>query len=245
MTASGATLDESAKAELAAARQSLHAPGSLVVRAADAFGRAAGGIGHRMLSGVLNDRSTLLSDIAEAALTRAYNVVLLGMDLPGPPPGASAPLVAASGFAWGLAGIAGFLPDATFTTLMIMREIARIARQNGEDLTSDEGRAACLQVFALRAGDESGYFASRLILDGAAARGLLSRLAAAWGAVLGDKFAAQAVPLAGALAGAAVNAAFLDHYRRLASAHFTIRRLQRIYGALPVEEDARFIEEKM
>ena len=48
--------------------------------------------------------------------------------------------------------------------------------------------------------------------------------------VLGEKFSAQAVPLAGAVAGAALNAAFLDHYRNLATAHFTIRRLERAYG---------------
>jgi hypothetical protein len=196
----------------------------------------------------LRPDSTILADIAQVALTRAYDVVLLGMALPGPMPRASGPLVAASGFAWGFAGFAGFLPDATFTTLMILREIARIAQESGEDLHSEEGRAACVAVFSLRADDEAGYFSSRLLLEGTAARGLLARLASGWGAVLGEKFAAQAVPVAGALAGAALNAAFLDHYRRLATAHFAIRRLRRIYGdaavdAVPIVEDAKFLEE--
>jgi hypothetical protein len=132
--------------------------------------------------------------------------------------------------------------------MMILREIVRIARESGEDLSTEEARAACLAVFSLRGDDEAGYFSSRFVLEGTAARGLLARLATGWGAVLGEKFAAQAVPVAGALAGAALNAAFLDHYRRLATAHFAIRRLRREYGdaaleAVPYEEDARFMED--
>jgi hypothetical protein len=242
------TLDDAAREELMAAQRTLREPGSLVVRAADFFGRALGGSGLRVLGGLgLRPDGALLADIAEIALTRAYDVVLLGLALPGPAPRASRPLVAASGFAWGFVGVAGFLPDATFTTLMILRDIARIAEEAGEDLHSEEGRAACVAVFSLRADDEAGYFSARLLLEGTAARGLLARLAAGWGAVLGEKFAAQAVPVAGALAGAALNAAFLDHYRRLATAHFAVRRLRRQYGddavdALPYIEDAPFLE---
>jgi hypothetical protein len=242
-------LDDEAQAELTAARRTLQNPGNLVVRAADLLGRTAGGAGARLLGNLMpNMDSGFLTDIAQKALTRAYDVVVLGLNVPGPPPRASAPLVAASGFGFGLAGFAGFLPDATFTTMMILREIVRVAQDSGEDLATEESRAACLAVFSLRAGDEAGYFSSRFLLEGTAARGLLARAATVWGAVLGEKFAAQAVPLAGALAGAALNAAFLDHYRRLAQAHFTIRRLRRVYGndaveAVPHVEDETFMEQ--
>jgi hypothetical protein len=242
-------LDDAAQAELTAARRTLRNPGSLVVRAADLLGRTAGGAGARLLGNLMpNLDSNFLTEIAQKALTRAYDVVVLGLKIPGPPPRASAPLVAASGFGFGLAGFAGFLPDATFTTIMILREIVRVAQNAGEDLATDEARAACLAVFSLRAGDEAGYLSSRFLLEGTAARGLLARAATVWGAVLGEKFAAQAVPLAGALAGAALNAAFLDHYRRLAQAHFTIRRLRRLHGhaaleAVPYVEDATFMEQ--
>jgi hypothetical protein len=249
MVASAALpLDDAAQAELAAARSALHNPGSLVVRAADMLGRTAGGAGARLLGNFMpNMDSKFLTEIAQKALTRAYDVVVLGLSVPGPPPRASAPLVAASGFGFGLAGFVGFLPDATFTTMMILREVVRIAQESGEDLSTEDARAACLAVFSLRAGDEAGYFSSRFVLEGTAARGLLARAATVWGVVLGDKFAAQAVPLAGALAGAALNAAFLDHYRRLARAHFTIRRLRRVYGdaavdAVPHVEDETFME---
>jgi hypothetical protein len=34
----------------------------------------------------------------------------------------------------------------------------------------------------------------------------------------------------GALGGAAVNAAFMDHFQAVARGHFTVRRLERVYG---------------
>jgi len=245
-----AIMDEQTQAELAAARRVLGGPGGLVVRAAEALGRALEAPGIRLLRGFgIRLDSTALTELADIALTRAFDMVLAGANMmPGPPPEASGPLVAASGFTWGLAGFAGFLPDATFTTFMILRDIARIAEAEGEDLATESGRAACVAVFSLKTGDEAGYIAARLMLEGTGARGLIARLAAGWGSVLGEKFAAQSVPIAGALAGAALNAAFLDHYRRLATAHFTIRRLRRIYGAAAVDavthvEDARFMED--
>jgi len=251
-----AELDDAAREQLSSALHALAAPSGLVVRAADAMGRLLGNTGHRVLATMgFNPDSETLTALAEAALTRAYDIAILGLGVPGPGMGpgaqASGPLVAISGFAGGFAGLAGFVPDATFTTLMIMREIARIARDAGEDLNAEASRAACVEVFALRRGDESGYLSARFMLQGTAARGLLSRVATSWGAVLGEKFAAQAVPVAGAVAGAALNTAFLNHYRQLAQAHFTMRRLRRVHGEAMVEQavaaigpvrDERFME---
>jgi hypothetical protein len=59
---------------------------------------------------------------------------------------------------------------------------------------------------------------------------LLSQIASRFGAVVSQKVAAQAVPVLGALSGAAVNALFMDHFQTLAQGHFTVRRLERIYG---------------
>ena len=42
--------------------------------------------------------------------------------------------------------------------------------------------------------------------------------------------ALAATVLAGALGGAAVNYAFIDHFQRVARGHFTVRRLERRYG---------------
>ena len=48
---------------------------------------------------------------------------------------------------------------------------------------------------------------------------------------MSEKLAAQAAPILGAIGGAAVNAAFADHFQTLARGHFIVRRLERQHGA--------------
>jgi hypothetical protein len=50
------------------------------------------------------------------------------------------------------------------------------------------------------------------------------------GVVLRTSVAAQAFPVVGALGGAVVDYAFIEHCRDVARGHFTVRRLERIYG---------------
>jgi hypothetical protein len=45
-----------------------------------------------------------------------------------------------------------------------------------------------------------------------------------------QKVAAQTLPVVGALGGAAVNYAFIEHFQEVARGHFTVRRLERVYG---------------
>jgi hypothetical protein len=122
-------------------------------------------------------------------------------------------------------------------------------------LADPETALACLQVFALggHAGSsnfhESGYFAVRAAmarsvsraLQQMAGRGLvdesastivrfLAQIGSRFGIVVSQKVAAQSVPVLGAIGGAALNAAFIDHFQTLARGHFTVRRLERIYG---------------
>ena len=226
-------LDSAALAELQAAFAELKRGSGPVVRAADMLGRFLGRAGDGMLRRVgLGINHPALTDLAAIALGRAYDLAILGMDKDGTAPALSPamPAVALSGFVGGFAGLAGFLPDATLTTLLILRDVARIAREHGEDLTTETARAACVQVFALKSGDEAGYFSARMMLQGNAARALLAQVATRWGPVLGEKLAAGAVPVAGAVAASVLNTAFLAHYRRLARAHFTIRKLERLHG---------------
>jgi hypothetical protein len=223
----------SAQAELDAALARLrHRAG--IVRAADFVGRFMAQAGRFTLLRLGMSRTVQdgFAGVAEAALSRAYSVAILGLDKPDTLASrAGSPLVVASGAVSGFAGMAGFLPDAALTTLVIMRDVARIARNAGEDLTTDDARKACLEVFALRGDDdELGYFSARLMLHGRPMTQIIAQVASRYGVVLGEKFSAQAVPVAGALAGATLNAAFLEHYRNLATGHFAVRRLERIYG---------------
>ncbi|ACB94521.1 EcsC family protein [Beijerinckia indica] len=74
---------------------------------------------------------------------------------------------------------------------------------------------------------------------------LIAQLAPRFGLVVSQKVAAQSVPLIGAVGGAAVNYAFMDHFQTLARGHFTIRRLERVYGvALIRQEYQKLLEEE-
>jgi len=136
----------------------------------------------------------------------------------------------------------------------MLRSIADIARSEGENLADPEAALACVQVFALggraSAGElEGGYFAVRGVLAKSvseaaryiAERGIveegapvlvrfLTQVGARFGVVVTQKFAAQAIPVIGALGGAAVNYAFIDHFQDTAGGHFIVRRLERSYG---------------
>ena len=59
----------------------------------------------------------------------------------------------------------------------------------------------------------------------------LAQIASRFGIVVSQKVMAQAVAVVGALGGAAVNLAFIEHFQDLARGHFTVRRLERVYGA--------------
>ena len=217
--------------------------------------------------------SQLVQNVAEQALRRAFNIAVLGLThdrrrskhIPAasPTPAISStgsadgsranqdptswlarPLVFVSGAVGGFVGLPGFLPDATVTSIAIMREIARIAQEEGEDLANEETRASCLLVFALTAGPveaphpELSYFSARLMMQGRPLAVLFSEVAVRYGLPLSQKFALQAVPLLGAVGGAALNSAFLQHYRTIARAHFTIRRLERSFGSAAVQAAA-------
>jgi hypothetical protein len=58
----------------------------------------------------------------------------------------------------------------------------------------------------------------------------LTQIASRFGVVVSQKVAAQAVAVIGAVGGAAVNLAFIEHFQDIARGHFTVRRLERIYG---------------
>ena len=65
-----------------------------------------------------------------------------------------------------------------------------------------------------------------------------------FGLVVSEKLAAQAIPVIGAVGGALINTYFIDHFQDIARAHFTIRRLEREYGAAVVQDAYRTLSAK-
>lgn len=71
--------------------------------------------------------------------------------------------------------------------------------------------------------------------------GLIEKIAARFGVVVSEKFAAQAVPVLGAISGAALNALFVDYYQDIARGHFIVKRLEKRHGIAAVEAAYRRI----
>ena len=66
---------------------------------------------------------------------------------------------------------------------------------------------------------------------------LVTQIGSRFGLVVSEKLAAQAVPIVGAAGGAAVNYAFVEHFQSIAFGHFTVRRLERIYGGETIQSE--------
>jgi hypothetical protein len=201
----------------------------------------------------------VIAHVSEIALRGALKFALRTLDLNAPAKPANRAhrlAAAASGAVGGALGLAALPFELPVSTMILLRSIAEIAREEGEDLSAPEAAFACVEVFALggqgseASSFESGYFAVRAALaksvsDSArfvASQGiaalpapmvarLISQIAARFGVVVSEKVAAQAAPVLGAIGGAAVNAAFADHFQTLARGHFIVRRLERLHGA--------------
>jgi len=168
-------------------------------------------------------------------------------------------IVAADGAAAGAFGLPALVVELPVTTTVMLRSIADIARSMGESVRSIDSRLACLEVFALGGktskdnATETGYFAVRAALArtvseaaqyiaerGLAEEGapplvrLIVTLSSRFGLVVSEKVAAQAIPVIGAAGGALINTLFIDYFQGMARGHFTIRRLERIYGPAEV-----------
>lgn len=174
---------------------------------------------------------------------------------------------AVAGFTGGVSGAFGWaaLPfELPLTTTLMLRSIADIARHHGEDLKDLESRLACVEVLALggeRRGSavNVGYWAARATLarlagdamthlvrrgatdlSGPAAASFVAEVATRYGLVVSEKVAAGAAPIIGAIGGATLNVIFMDHFQRVADGHFTVRKLERRYGASRVQ--SRYLE---
>jgi hypothetical protein len=140
---------------------------------------------------------------------------------------------AALGMAGGLGGLPTALAELPVTTTAILRSIQEIARTHGEDLTDEAVRLECLRVLgsggplAEDDGTDFAFLGARMTLTGPALNRLIAQIAPRFAAVLGQKLAAQAVPVLGAAAGAATNLAFARYYQDMAHVHFGLRRLAR------------------
>ena len=241
-------------AELAEAVRLLES-NSLATRLTRLFGRQVEAIGRALPS----PARKVIARATEAALRGALKVAIRTLD--GKSSGKSSnrfhkAAAAASGAIGGAFGFTALALELPVSTTILLRSIADIARAEGEDLSTPEAALACVEVFALGGQSpsetalEGGYFAVRAALAQSVAESarfilrqglasetapvlvrLISQIGARFGVAVSEKIAAQAIPVVGAVGGAAVNAVFADHFQTMARGHFIVRRLERAQGA--------------
>ncbi|HRO13707.1 MAG TPA: EcsC family protein [Paracoccus sp. (in: a-proteobacteria)] len=145
-----------------------------------------------------------------------------------------------SGAAGGLAGAPGAMLELPLTVTMLLRAILGIAAEHGLDPDSEEVRVEALRIFAAAGpmaeddGTDLGLLAAKLSITGQTVQGLIARVAPRLSMVLGQKLAAQATPILGAVAGASINYTFARYYQEIARVHFGLLRLAHETG-LPRE----------
>jgi hypothetical protein len=244
---------------LRSAVQALERPG-LAARLTDMIGKPIELLG----STLPVSASKLITTSVSKALEMALQVAMLTLQRK-PQAGSQLlhkALATASGAAGGAFGLPTLPIELPVSTIIMLRSIADIARSEGEDLSDPETVLSCLEVFALGGrtksddASESGYFALRSLLAKSiseAARHItnhgiiekgapvlvrfITQVAARFGIVVTEKVAAQSMPVIGALGGAAVNYIFIEHFQAVALGHFTVRRLERVYGKSVIQTE--------
>jgi hypothetical protein len=169
-------------------------------------------------------------------------------------------IVAGSGVAAGFVGPYSLIVELPFSTGVILRSIADIARSQGHDVSMMQTKLECLQVLALGGSSpkddsvETGYWAvrgalaksvseaaSHLAQKGLTDRGapplmrLIAGIASRFSTVVTEEAVATAIPVIGAVSGGAINYMFIQHFQEMAWGHFVVMRLEKTYGRELVE----------
>lgn len=205
--------------------------------------KQAGGVGINVLNliggqadGLIDRLPTAVRRNLEAATVKALNAAMKAAHSSRSiVPDQKSWLNQAASVAMGAAGGAGGLPTALaelpVTTTLLLRVIQGVAVEHGFDAAAENVQFDCVQVFAAAgplSGDDGadlGFLSARLAMSGRAMQAVISKVAPKLAVVLGQKLAAQAVPVLGAVAGAATNYAYTSYYQDMAHVHFGLRKL--------------------
>ncbi|MFZ1468868.1 MAG: EcsC family protein [Paracoccaceae bacterium] len=194
-----------------------------------------GGRFERQLALIPPSLKARIGQVTEKALATAWGVAG-ARALPKGGKHLSMAAAVVSGAAGGVGGLATSVAELPVSVTVILHAIRQQAIAAGYDPDTPRIRAECLQVFAagspLAADDgiDTAFVSARLTLTGPALQKLISVVAPKLAAVMTQKLAAQAVPVLGAITGAALNAAFLRYYSEIAAIRFALLRLADQHG---------------
>ncbi|MDF1855419.1 EcsC family protein [Pseudooceanicola sp.] len=205
--------------------------------------RRAGGVGMQVLNLVGGSAESLIDKLplevrggldraTEAALNAAMRAAQGSRGVLADQPGwLNVAVSTAMGAAGGFGGLPSALAELPVTTTVLLRSIQGVAAEHGFDPAAQNVQFDCIRVFAsagpLGAGEgaDLAFLTTRMALTGSTLQALIAKVAPRLALVLGQKLAAQTVPVLGAVAGAATNYAYTSYYQEMAHVHFGLRKL--------------------
>lgn len=205
--------------------------------------READSIGMQVLSLIGGQAGNLLErlpdrakDRLEEATQRALGVAMMAAQrsrgvVPDQKNWLNTALATAMGAVGGSGGLPSALAELPVTVTVLLRAIQGVAAEYGFDPEDPQIARECLTVFAVAGpmeqddGGETGFLAARVTVTGATLHGLIARIAPRLSIAMGQKLAAQTVPVLGAVAGAATNYAYTSYYQQMAHVHFGLLAL--------------------
>jgi hypothetical protein len=191
-----------------------------------------GGQAENLLDRLPKEMRARLGDGTEAALKLAMSAANRSRDVVGGQPAwLSRAVTTAMGAAGGFGGLPSAMAELPVTTTILLRAIQDVAIEHGFDPSEEGVQFDCIQVFGAAGpldhddGSDIAFLGTRVTVTGPALQGLIARVAPRLATVMGQKLAAQTVPVLGAAAGAATNYAYTSYYQQMAHVHFGLRRL--------------------
>ncbi|NNE52433.1 MAG: EcsC family protein [Sulfitobacter sp.] len=205
--------------------------------------RAAGGLGMSVLNLIGGSAESLIDQLPKAvrqnleeATVRALSQAMKAAHssrsyVPDQKGWLNQAVTSAMGAVGGAGGLPTALAELPVTTTLLLRVIQGVAVEHGFDAEAENVQFDCVQVFAAAGplsaddGADLGFMSARLTLSGKAMHAVVAKVAPKLAVVMGQKLAAQAVPVLGAVAGAATNYAYTNYYQEMAHVHFGLRKL--------------------
>lgn len=205
--------------------------------------RAAGGAGVRLLNmlggraeGLLDRLPPAVRDGLGDATEQALKLAMQAAQgsrraVPDQPEWINTAATTAMGAAGGFGGLPTALVELPATVTVLLRAIQGVAAEHGFDPDAKNVQFDCIRVLAAAGplamddGADLGFISLRLTLTGGAMQKLIAAVAPRLAVVLGQKLAAQTVPVLGAVAGAGTNYVYTRYYQQIAHVHFGLRRL--------------------
>ncbi len=230
-------------------------------RLADQYSRA-GGAGVQILNRLGGSAETLLGQLPASvrdglagAVEQALWLAIRAADgsrraVPDQDPAINTAIATAMGVAGGAGGLTTALVELPATTAILLRAIQGAAAREGFDPSAENVKFDCIRVLSAAGplahddGADLGFFSVRLTVTGPAMQKLIAAVAPRLSVSLGQKLAAQTIPVLGAFAGGGTNFVYTRYYQQIARVHFGLRRLA-IDADLPQEELVRRLSRRL